>query len=72
MPSTEIVVRLKEVYGKTLIYPANEAAAALADLSRQTTINPRDLVLARDKLGIPFRVCNANHHELLQQLTKGA
>lgn len=47
-----IQVILKSVYGKPLLYPANDAAHALADIAGTVTLDPRVLRIARDKLGM--------------------
>lgn len=52
----EIVVRAKEVYGNTLLYPANEVAEALAKIAGTTTLSPVVMKVATEKLGMTFRV----------------
>jgi D-alanyl-D-alanine carboxypeptidase len=48
----EIVVRLKDVYGNTLIYPANAAAEALAEIAGTKTLTPAVMRIAIEKLGM--------------------
>lgn len=45
-------VILKSVYGKPMLYPANEAALALADIAGTKTLDPKVLRIARDRLGM--------------------
>jgi len=46
-----IKVKVKDVYGKTTIYPANEAAETLAAIAGTKTLTPATLELA-EKLGL--------------------
>jgi uncharacterized protein (DUF697 family) len=48
--SATLQYRLKSVYGRDLIYPANEAAEIIAQLTGARTLNGRVLEMA-EKLG---------------------
>lgn len=43
----DIEIFYRDVYGKTLAYPANDAASALCLLTRTRTLDERALTLAR-------------------------
>lgn len=52
-PPRAAQVIVKTVYGRNLLYPANDVAMALADIAGTTTLDPRVLRTARDRLGLP-------------------
>ena len=41
-----LIVTIKNVYGKEMIYPANSVAQIFADIARQTTLSRDTLKLA--------------------------
>lgn len=52
MPSAlELRIEVREVYGKTLLYPANTQAEALARIAGTKTLEPRVLKEAKRHLG---------------------
>lgn len=48
----QIAVKFRTVYGVERIYPANDAAMALADIAGTATLSPGILRNARDRLGL--------------------
>lgn len=46
-----IMVIVKSVYGQSKIYPANDAAHALAEIAGTKTLAPSVLRVAKQKLG---------------------
>jgi len=42
-----LIVTIKNVYGKEMIYPANSVAQIFADIARQTTLSRDTLKLAQ-------------------------
>jgi len=51
------IVKKKEVYGQTLVYPVNETAQLLAQLVGQKTLTTRTIEYGK-KLGIVFEMEN--------------
>ena len=47
-----IRVEIREVYGVVRYYPANDAAAALAQIANKKTLSDEDLILAQTRLGL--------------------
>lgn len=62
---TELLVSRRTVYGSELIYPANEAAQALAEIAGTTTLSERALGLA-EKLGCTVAEISATHWQLIR------
>lgn len=61
MPSAlELRIEVREVYGKTLLYPVNDAAMALARIAGTKTLEPRVLKEAKQHLGATVLV-NERH-----------
>ena len=53
MTDNQVIVRVREVYGVERIYPVNETAQRLADLTRKKTLDRVDL---RDIKALGFNV----------------
>jgi len=43
----DVQVKIKQVYGRDMIYPANETAILFTRFTGQKTLTPRDLALIR-------------------------
>ncbi len=67
----ELRVILKSVYGRPAIYPANDAAAALAEIAGTTTLAPRVLALAKARLGATV-ITLENDAAAVSAMLKGA
>lgn len=65
----EVRIRTKEVYGRTMAYPANVAASALADIAGTRTLSAAILRRAQEALGAKVIVLVAGH---VLPLTAGA
>lgn len=63
----EARIRIREVYGKPLAYPANGNAVALADIARAMTLTPAVLRLAE---GMGINVVEANGRDWKRELLK--
>ena len=50
-----LIVTIKTVYGKEMIYPANSVAQIFADIARQTTLS-RDTLKQAQALGYKIEV----------------
>ena len=50
-----LIVTIKNVYGKEMIYPANSVAQIFADIARQTTLS-RDTLKLAQALGYKIEV----------------
>ncbi len=50
-----LIVTIKNVYGKDMIYPANSVAQIFADIARQTTLS-RDTLKLAQALGYKIEV----------------
>ena len=50
-----LIVTIKNVYGKEMIYPANSVAQIFADIARQTTLS-RDTLKQAQALGYKIEV----------------
>ena len=50
-----LIVSVKNVYGKEMIYPANSVAQIFADIARQTTLS-RDTLKLAQALGYKIEV----------------
>ncbi len=59
-PGIVISVTLREVYGRPLLYPANEAAKGLAEIAGTITLDPRILRIARRALGADVQTHQAD------------
>ena len=60
--SATVRVRLRNNYGRQVIYPANEAATALADIAGTATLSPQVLRTAKERLGLTVETyeCDAS------------
>lgn len=64
----ELRVILKSVYGKLTLYPANDAAEALAGIAKTATLDPRVLRIAKDKLGAVVLTVNEDAQRVREML----
>jgi hypothetical protein len=48
-----LIVTIKNVYGKEMVYPANSVAQIFADIARQTTLSRETLKLAQ---GLGYKI----------------
>jgi hypothetical protein len=46
-----LVIRLDRVYGRTVWYPVNAEAKALAEIAGSKTLTPAVLAIAKNKMG---------------------
>ena len=51
----EITIEAKDVYGRTLYYPASERAELFAQLTNKTTLTPETLAIA-EQLGYTINI----------------
>jgi len=68
----QIAVILKSVYGAPKLYPANDAAHALAAIAGTKTLEPRVLVLAKEKLGAVVVALNDDAQFVKQMIGEAA
>jgi hypothetical protein len=58
------IVQVKEVYGKTMFYPANDIAKSLAKIAGTNTLTQATIVEAQ-KMGIEFEVQYKDMQQLI-------
>jgi hypothetical protein len=67
-----IEVTIKSVYGLPRIYPANEAAQALADIAGTKTLEPRTIKRAISGLGANVQIRGADDAAQLAKMLEAA
>ena len=66
-----VLVKIKSIYGVDKIYPANEAAQAIADIACTKTLCPRALYHAIKHLGVKVEALEVDKFALQALLAKG-
>ena len=61
-------VQVDKVYGKTVIYPVNKEARALAEIAGTKTLTPATLRTARDGFGAEVFAVNTSVAQLAEIL----